>query len=297
MCKELGYNQEVWENSRASLNESEYSKVGIIGKSTIEMRFGSEDFHDGWNSVKEELGLETNPKASKYEEQEYIDNIKEESENGIAPKRDEISEPSGDSYHKVRGNLFNCYLDAVWLSGNEPNRSWFTNNKNYRDEISHILLNVVRENYWHQDPEIGNKQYKARIDSSSDYIIPTLEEIVEKSILASKVSIENELFPNLRQSHGRGLITRFDQDTFMELVGSYESGEKTNFNAWEDFLQQAEEKLDFNERQVKTLLNPNADPEDGGSFGRWMSQENMPRGAITFTSGSDQRPDYEVSSQ
>jgi hypothetical protein len=28
-----------------------------------------------------------------------------------------------------------------------------------------------------------------------------------------------------------------------------------------------------------------------------MSQENMPRGAITFTSGSDQRPDYEVSSQ
>lgn len=297
ISKELGYNEGQWESPGNTLTEEDYKNIGFSCPGTVRARFGSEDSQNGWNSLKEELGLGLNFRVWSYTEKEYIENLKEESVNGKVPKKVKINQPNGLSYQSVEGNLFNSYLDAVWLSGKEPQSSWFNTNKNNKEEYKQLQRNFFIENYWHQDPKIENKPYETRIETSSNYIIPTQDEIIEKTELLSKQLLRDELFPNLRQSDGIHSISRFEQDEFMEIIESYDGAEKTGFEAWEDLLQHAKEEGDFTESQVQTMLDPNAESRDGGSFGRWMSQENMPRGAITFTSGSDERQNYEVSSQ
>ncbi len=232
--------------------------------------------------MKRELNLDVCVgRRERDDEQQFIRNIREQSENGIAPSIRGMKSTHKTAYSEKETDLFATYLDAVWLAGSQPATSWFHHDGNAEEAKFQRYRNFTADNYWSGDPNLNNKPFDARENHLSPCLNPMGEDFAAStSFQTIERAVGDEGLPNLRQGNRPSTISRSDQDEIMKLV---EDGYD-----YDTLVEEAQE-IGLCEDKVRTMLNPAADPENGGSYGRWISQEEFPEDGIIFTSGTDPR--------
>lgn len=290
MSKKLGYNAEIWDNPEDPLTRKEYNRngLGLVNAETVAYRFSSEEHpQDGWNQVKKKLDLDVCVgRRERKDEQQFIREIREQSENGIAPTLRSMDGTSREAYSEKETDLFATYLDAVWLAGSQPATSWFHHEGDAEEAKVQRYLNFTADNYWSGDPNLNNKTFNARETHLSPCLNPMGKDFTASTKFQTiERAVGDEGLPNLRQGNRPSPISRSEQDTIMDLV---EEG-----HDYDEIVEKVEETFGLSQNQaqdrVNYVLTPAADPEDGGSYGRWMSQSEFPEGGIVFTSGTDPR--------
>jgi hypothetical protein len=209
------------------------------------------------------LDIEPNsPKEPEYSRSDIIDWIKEDSEDGIAPKRDGFTD-SRVSQHPIY-RLFGSYTNAVFMAGKEPRGGWHVAPDDRSEEILAEYLQTTKGNYWHGDPD---DRWETEPVGDTNYLNP-----IQKEFPFSEISHQNfdenykepdmSLYPC-----PKGSIDVETQDEIMVIVENSEN--------YLDILDEIED-TDITEAQVKTVL----DPESENSFGRWMAENEFPENIL-----------------
>lgn len=282
MTKELGYNQDFWLHS-GPLSKNEYSDIGLASSGAIQRRFADETQSDGWNQLKDELGLEKPGPGSPevYSPEEMVLKLKQQGDDGVAPRRDDAS-PVGSTYSFKDTKLFQSYLDAVWLAGLEPCGRWFqSKHANFEELIANEYRRFTVNNYWSGDSQLDQKDFEAPINHKSPYLNPA-SEAFKQSTDSRLASVDGSVkLPNMRLGYDSKPLSRREQDLIMRRL--------ENSSDYHELEKKVEEE-GFTRNNMEAMLDPGAEPEYGGSYGRWMSQDEFPDKAIMFTSGADPRP-------
>lgn len=284
IAKELGYNQEYWKESGNPLKMKEYDEIGKYSKDTVARRFSSKDRKwDGFNNIKEELGLETLIKSenitSQNSPEKKVNEINDLSENDEAPPK--TSDIVTKRYDKG-GELYGSYLDAVWLSKNEPDQTWFASNEDNLKEYKDIIRGLTRENYWSGDSELNEKNFEAPEEDLFPVYNPRKVKIKRHTKTSHVINNLNNSVPNLRIGESNGRLKIDEQEEIVKLA--------VKSNTYLELLKKTKSK-DISEKDIRKILDPNADPENGGSFGRWMNQSEFPENTPMMAYGNDKRPE------
>ena len=136
MAKNLGYNQEYWNNPDKPLSAAEYDKIGQVSVESISYQFGSDRKADGWNRLKEKLGLEINPgnREIEYTDEEIKKDVlgagmaKDQGYNG--PWENPDKPLSEEEYNEV-GKVSADYISKKFSSENRDYDGW----NNLKEEL------------------------------------------------------------------------------------------------------------------------------------------------------------------
>lgn len=292
ISKELGYNNGAWENPESPLTKTEYRRIGVYSSYTVSQRFSSEESGEngnksGWKKLKEELGLQINKKGKEYTPEECVERLKEQADGMVAPTEENVEKPTGSSYRR-KDKLFASYLDAVWLAGLEPERSWFDHSNNFEEIYEHIYRGFTADNYWSGDPELDQKNFTAPTEPLSPYLNPRIEDLEEKTELTTNTIFDWRDLPNLRIGAKNNTVSRSEQEKIMEMI--------MNSETYIELIEKLDQE-DIKQGRIEPMLNPGIDSEPhedlelGDSYGKWMSQEEFPDNAPMIAYDNDPRPD------
>jgi len=254
------YVREEGSLSEAELNDPE---TDLPVYSTVRSRYG------GLKDCVDELGLSIDfsgrGNIPDYSRTEIIDWIKEDSEEGMAPKREKFvdSRLSRSPIERLFGN----YTNAVFMAGKKPEDGWCKAPEDFTDEISANYIHVTRENYWDGDTK---DRWETEAPGQAKYFNPTKEHFPSGSHVLDSVD-EDLILPDMRIGSSSGVVDRKTQEKIMKMVAD------EDVERYLDVVDEIED-TDINEAQVKRLL----DPESKTSYGRWMSEDKFPDNTLAM---------------
>jgi len=245
------YVREEGSLSQAELNDPE---TNLPTYSTVRRHYG------GLKECADELGLDIDLSRG-----DIVDWIREDSEDGIAPKQEEFAD-SRVSLGPIE-RLFGCYKNAVFMAGKKLGSGWYRGPKDFSDEISADYLHVTRENYWDGDPE---DRWETEASDRAKYLTPTQEDLPFNHSSLDAVD-EDLLLPDMRIGNRGGLVDRQNQEEVMEIIS------EEGVEMFSDIEGEIRHR-DITGNQVVKIL----DPESKNSYVRWMSEEEFPDNTLAM---------------